>query len=481
MPATPNILIILTDGQQAETLSPEHPCQTPNLDALRERGVHFRNAHTTCPTCSPARASLMTGLLPHNHGVLEVEHGRDDDQCLLRIDRPHFAQRLSDNGYRTGYFGKWHIERSNRVDRFGWQESVVKGAEHLTGLGRGDHGPRSFELDDQLTGYLDGHPGYNRTLHWGVTDTPLDERYPGITARDAAAFLETVLNDTQPWCCCVSFSEPNEALIVGRETWNRYDPETLPLPANFFDCMSDRPNMYLREQAIGRHLPEEFWRKSRACYFGRITELDTLVGRLVEQIDTAGRMDDTVIVFLSDHGRYIGAHGFEAHNFGAFEEIYRIPLVIAGPGIAAGTTCDAPVSIADLCPTLCGLTESDIVDVPDSRSMRPLLENPDRRVPEFATGYAEYHGTRFPLMQRILWRDEWKFVFNGFDFDELYNLAQDRHEIHNLAGDAGYRGRVESMMADVWTWVRDTGDRAIYESHYYSMRFAAVGPNRAAT
>lgn len=477
MPDRPNILIILTDGMQAETLSADHVCQTPHLDALAARGVQFRNAHTICPTCSPARAGLMTGLLPHNHGVLEVEHGRDPDQCLLREDKPHFAQRLAANGYYTGYFGKWHIERSNEVERFGWTESIVKGAEHLSGLGRGEQGPRTYELDETLCGYLDGHPGYNRNLHWGVTDTPLDERYPGLTARDAEAFLRRRLPEDVPWCCCVSFSEPNEALIVGRETWESYDPAAIPLPANFFDDMTGRPNMYRREQDIGRHLPEEFWRNSRACYFGRISELDSLVGRMMAQLEQAGKLDETIVIFLADHGRYVGAHGFEAHNFGAFEEIYRIPLIIAGPGMAAGTLCDAPVSIADLCPTICELGGADVIDVPDSRSMLPLLHDPESIPSHFATGYAEYHGTRFPLMQRILWRDEWKFVFNGFDFDELYNLRDDPHEMRNLVHDADQRDRIESMMTDVWKWVRATGDRAILESHYYSMRFAAVGPN----
>jgi len=475
----PNILIILTDGMQAEALSPGHACRTPNIDGLISRGVQFRNAHTTCPTCSPARASLMTGLLPHNHGVLEVEHGRDADQCVLRTDRPHFAQRLSENGYRTGYFGKWHIERTNAVEQFGWREAIVKGAEHLTGLGRGDQGPKSYDLDETLTGYLDGHPGYNRTLHWGVTDTPLEERYPGLTAQDACRFLDSCLAESTPWSVCVSFSEPNEALVVGRETWEQYDPQAIPLPANFFDDMSRRPNMYRREQQIGRHLPEAFWRNARACYYGRITELDALVGGMMQQIAAAGKLDETVIVFLSDHGRYVGAHGFEAHNFGAFEEIYRIPLVIAGPGIAAGETCDAPVSIADLCPTMCKLTGSPVIDVSDSRSLTPLLSDPSQIPPEFSTGYAEYHGTRFPLMQRILWRGDWKYVFNGFDFDELYNLADDSHEMRNLAGDSVHRDVVESMTAGIWRWVRETGDRAIYESHYYSMRFAAVGPNAA--
>ncbi len=474
-----NILMIVADGMQAEAVDPGHACLTPTLDALAQRGIRFRNAHTTCPTCSPARASMLTGLLPHNHGVLEVEHGRDPDQCLLRTDRPHFAQRLVEAGYRTGYFGKWHVERTNKVSDFGWQESVVKGAEHLTGIGRGEAGPEKPQLDETLCGYVEGPTGYRRILHWGVTDTPIDQRYPGLSVQHAGQFLDRHLSGSSPWCCCVSFSEPNEALIVGRETWQQYDDRPIELPANFFDDLSDRPNMYQREQQIGRHVSEEQWRNARRAYFGRITEVDSQVQRLLTQIEDAGQLDNTIVIFLADHGRYVGAHGFDAHNFGPFEEIYRIPLIMAGAEIAGGEESDAYVSIADLAPTLCELGQAEPIDVADSQSFGAVLREPGVVPDSLSSGYAEYHGTRFPLMQRILWRDGWKFVFNGFDFDELYCLSDDPHEMRNRISDADQQSRVEAMMAEIWQRVGDTGDRAIHESHYFSMRFATVGPDAA--
>lgn len=473
----PNILLIIADGMQSDTVLPGHPCLTPNLEALASRGVRFRNAHTTCPTCSPARASLMTGQLPHTHGVLEVEHGRDGDQCVLRTQYPHFAQRLSEAGYRTGYFGKWHIERSQDVTRFGWQEGVVKGAAHVKNLGKGQAGPATFTLDESLTGHVEGPRGYKKVLHWGVTDTPLNERYPGLTIVDAEQFLNQRMSESDPWCCCVSFSEPNEALVAGREAFEKYDPATLPLPENFFDDLSDRPNLYQREQQIGRRLSEEHWRNARACYFARITEVDELVGRLFSQLEDAGQLDNTIVVFLADHGRYVGSHGFDAHNFGPFEEIYRVPLIMAGPGIAIGQECQAQVNLADVGNTMCSLGQAEPIQTPDSKCFKSLLPSPESAPEEFRTGYAEYHGTRFSLAQRILWQDDWKFVFNGFDFDELYHLADDPFEMTNLIDRPEHETRVESMMAEIWRRVRDTNDRAILESHYFSMRLACVGPD----
>ena len=110
----PNILFLMTDQMQGRVLDPGNPCRTPHFDRLAARGVRFPRAYTPNAVCSPARASLMTGLLPHSHGVLEVTHCVDDDQCNLRTEHPHWAQRLQAAGYRTGYF------QGNRLNGLTW-------------------------------------------------------------------------------------------------------------------------------------------------------------------------------------------------------------------------------------------------------------------------------------------------------------------------------------------------------------------------
>ena len=216
---------------------------------------------------------------------------------------------------------------------------------------------------------------------------------------------------------------------------------------------------------------------ARACYYSRITELDDQLGRLLDWLDDSGQADNTIVVVTSDHGRYVGAHGYDAHNFGAFEEIYRIPLVIAGPGVVRGMNCSARVQLGDLCPTLVDLAGGEAIEESDFRSLLPLLEDPGGHELDFQEAYGEYHGTRFSLCQRILWDEDWKFVFNGFDFDELYHLGEDPEERINLADDPAHRERVASMMVKLWKHARESGDRTLVETHYLSMRFAAVGPD----
>ena len=140
MATRPNILLFVPDGMQGRAQEPGGPVHTPNFDSVAQRGVQFTRAVTPLPTCSPARASIMTGLLPHNHGMTTVEHTVDPDQSLLRMDKPHWAQRLVEAGYRTGYFGKWHVEQTSRLEQFGWQvDGNSRGtlyAEALGGSGR---------------------------------------------------------------------------------------------------------------------------------------------------------------------------------------------------------------------------------------------------------------------------------------------------------------------------------------------------------
>ncbi len=472
----PNILLFITDGMQARTLLPGHDCKTPTIDALKARGVHITNAYTPLPTCSPARASLMTGLLPHNHGVLEVEHGVDADQCVLRTEHEHWAQRLQRAGYATAYFGKWHIERTGKLEQFGWQTHDIRGAkDHANASQKGLAVDDS--LDPETVQQYRGPEGYNDTLKYAVTDIPPEKRQIGLPASQACAWLETEAPDDKPWVCCVSHYEPNESLVVGREAYEQYDVPNLKLPETLHDDLSDRPNIYRRDQQIWKDVSDAEWRNILACYYGRITELDSQLGRVLDVLAAKGQLDNTVVIFTSDHGRYVGGHGLEAHNFGAFEEIYGIPMVVAGPGVAQGMVTDARVGFHDLCPTLLDLAGEAPFEGMDSKSFADLLRDPQAAKANHREGYAEYFGSRFRLTQRVYWADDWKFVFNGFDFDELYHLADDPLEVTNLIDRPEYADRVRQMMTGVWRRMHETGDTTLLNSHYHSMRFGVVGPN----
>jgi arylsulfatase A-like enzyme len=472
----PNILFFMADGLQGRALRSKD-VKTPNIDRVCARALSFDRAYTPTPTCSPARASLMTGLLAHNHGVLQVEHCVDNDQSVLRTDRRHWAQYLSDVGYRTGYFGKWHIERSFELQNFGWQ---VNGCDHsapFLELVKKLPGPEKDNLDESIQHWQTNEDGYRPILHYGVTDYSVSDRLMGIPAVLASSFLDQACKEEDPWCCFVSYPDPNEAMVCSRETIEQYDIDQIELPPNIQDGLEDRPAIYRRTQQLWSDFTEQQWREARACYYARITEVDSQLGLLLNQIEKAGEMENTIVIIISDHGKYVGGHGMEAHNFGAFEEIYNIPIIMCTPQMTESRKSSAKVGLHEIYPTLLDLLNIEYESVPDSKSFVELVENPNADEEAYRTGYGEYHGTRFPLMQRVLWDDNWKFIFNGFDYDELYDLANDPYEMKNLADKPQYQERIKTMMKKVWERIINTGDKALIESHYYSMRFACLGPD----
>lgn len=466
----PNVLLIIPDGVQAAVTEPESSCQTPHLDRLAEQGVRCRRAYTTNPTCSPARTSLMTGRLPHNHGVLQVEHATDPDQNLLRRNLPHWAQALREVGYQTGYFGKWHIEPEEDLSFFGWEKNGADAEAAFRNIGTGDESVESLLEGAPFLRFESEPPGYNSVLHYGVTPVPGAQRAFARTTTAALEFLEQAAKKASPWLCCVSYSEPNVPLIAGKAAYDLHR-STVTLPDNRKDSLEDKPALYRRARQVYHSLEEEGWKDCQAVYQGLVHELDEQFGRLLEKVD----LDNTVVILLSDHGRYVGGHGMDHHNFGAFEEIYRIPLIVAGPGVAKGKEYWEPVSILDLFPTFLEWAGKSAFGTGDGISLCSLLKNPDREYGRSA--YAENFGTRFTLTQRIYWEDTWKYVFNGFDFDELYDLKNDPGEMTNLARLPEYKERGQEMMKKIWGKVYESDDRALLGTHYQPMRIGVVGPH----
>lgn len=469
----PNILVLMVDQMQARVLDQGHPCRTPNLDGLAERGVRFTRAYTPNPVCSPARASLMTGLLPHNHGVLWVTNSVDPDQGRLRTDKLHWAQRLAAHGYRTGYFGKWHVEHDECPGAFGWQ---TDGSDHSALM----RDWTAEAVDGPSYTHARNHPdipGYESPLHYAVTEAEPESRHMGMVTSLANDWLDNQLRSDSPWCCFVSVTEPHDPFVAGEQAYKQYDVDALELPPNGDDDLHDRPALYRKAARQWRELGVRERKEAMACYYASITEIDGLFGKILERVERAGQRDNTIVVVVSDHGELLGAHGMFCKNIMASEEIYNIPLTIAGPGVARGRTSSARVGLHDVGSTLLELTGSGTLDDIDGQSFAAVLEDPGSHDDDHVDGYAEYHGGRYLLTQRVLWDHSWKYVFNGFDEDELYDLESDPYELVNLAGCPEHRIRLATMIQKFWDVVRDSGDTSLLNTHYPQLRLATRGPH----
>ncbi len=462
----PNLLFLMTDGQRADTVEPSTLCQLPHLEGLAARGTQFTRCYSSNPICSPTRASLMTGLLPHSHGMVDCTHTVEPYRAKLKADLPFWSQALQAAGYRTGYFGKWHIERSQRLENFGFDTYEVESYHQLQGL---------VERNDQMAVRgLVRQKGYRDFLLYGVVDGPVEVVPEYQLYSDGIQFLqEAARHPDRPWALFISSEAPHDPWLVPQAYHDRYDPAGIPRPPSFDDDLSDRPGIYRRLQKVWREMNWSQFSQATACYYAYCSLVDDQIGRILTALTEMGQEENTIVVFTADHGDYMGDHRLVLKGVAPFEGAYRVPLIMSGPGVPTDQKVKEIVSLIDLAPTLVELTTGG--EFPCyGRSLLPLLES---ERPEWRSeAFAEFHGQRFFYTQRVLWRDNYKYVFNGFDEDELYNLAADPYEMSNLVHDHTFQPVLESMAGRMWEIIRETDDFNMYQAQYGMFRFAPVGP-----
>jgi arylsulfatase A-like enzyme len=459
MSERPNVLFLLTDQERYDLTAPGSAVETPNLDRLSEEGMRFSRAYTPISICSSARASLLTGHYPHNHGMLNNSHEADAIQPNLP-DHPTFGELLSKAGYTNAYVGKWHVGRDQGPEDFGFEYRGGADRHHDPDLA-GDFETHREELgvdvsEDDLEDRI--YTGGERpTLVCATDPVPVEATRPYYIAERTIERLQEGFEE--PFLLRADIYGPHHPYVVPEPYASMYDPAEIELPESYAETFEGKPavhEQYLRYRGADA-LDRETWAEAIAKYWGFTTLIDDQVGRILDVLEEEG-LGDAMVVHASDHGDFTGAH--RQFNKGPlmYEDTYRIPLQVRWPGVVeAGSECEAFVSLHDLMPTFLDLADAEIPDV-DGRSIRPLLEGelPDDWPDDH---FAEYHGDEFGLYsQRMLRADGYKYVHNGPDRNELYDLDADPHELNNLIDHPGYdevRSNLESRLLER---MRETDD-----------------------
>ena len=488
MPTTqpPNLLFLIADQQRADTLAPGSLCQTPNLQRLAARGTRFESCYAPNPICAPVRASLFTGLYPHNHGMVDNPHTVESYRADLKPGLPFWPRDLQQAGYQSAYFGKWHVDRSLRLENFGFAEyDTEEGAYQGYRLYR-----RQMGLPDKAPPPLDtitvDHKGYKPFVLSGITPEPPEAMLEHYVYSRGIQFIEeqAARQSQQPWALVLSTLAPHDPYIVPRQYYERYDPRLIPQPASFHDDLAGCPVIYRRIQQVWDSLEWEHYARAIASYYAFCSLVDDQVGRVLAALEQTGQAENTLIVYVSDHGDYMGAHRLMLKGIPAYDQAYRVPLLMAGPGIPQGKTITQRLNHLDLAASmlpLLGVAQTTPQGSSDyaveGRSILPLLgDDPQEQVDWSSQLFAECHGQRFAYTQRILWWQDYKYVFNGFDQDEFYDLAKDPDEMHNRAQDPNVRPVMEEMAARMWEVMHRTGDSNMTDAEYGMFRFMPVGP-----
>ncbi len=456
----PNIVFLMSDHTNAQAVAPDSQCLTPNLDALAQDGLRFRRCTTTNAICSPARASLMTSTYASTHGMWDCTHTQRQEWVNVSDRLTYWSQRLADAGYLNAYFGKWHVEQTKKLENFGWQEYDI-------GIGSARGEPTQ---GSELVVEKDGYRPY---LMAGFSDDA-PEHHPAY--EQGIDFIRAAAGGDRPFCCFISAAEPHDPYVPPRRFMEMYDVEGIRPSPTLHEEGTDKPEVVARMRRVWQDLTEADWRRISAAYWAVITFLDSEVGRVLDTLRQCGMYDETIVVVTADHGDMLGGHGLATKGVGtAYEEVYNIPLILRVPGAAAGEDDTHRVSLVDIGPTVMDLLDLEPPEPCHGRSMLPILRG-DSRPEEWQDAYGEFFGQRFVYTQRIVWHGDWKYIFSPGGVDELYNLADDPHEEHNVASDPAHRDRLESMCRRMWRKMREIGDGSLFNTHYATLRTASVGP-----
>jgi arylsulfatase A-like enzyme len=469
--AKPNIMIIMTDQQRADMSRAQgFGLDTmPYLDSLQSSGVWFRSAYTSTPICIPARVSMFTGRYAKAHGIIAnwpnpaPRFGRD----LISV--------LRDQGYELALFGKNHSHVDPAVF------DVKRLYDHTAGAARHERASADVAFDNWMT----------ELGHWVssiATPFPVEEQYPFRIVSDTINWLDQKKHG--PWFAWVSIPEPHSPCQAPLPYFDLFPLDQIPAPSAGREVLGHKNFQWCYQyEAIKHYHPEcdGVWRRYRANYCGMLRLIDDQMERLVSKLTASHMLDDTIVLYLSDHGEFCGEYGLYRKGLALPECCVRIPMFWFG-GLVHPCLDYHPafVSITDVFPTVCEAVGAEIPEGVQGRSLLPLLTGQRYNEREFSSAYIEhgvggrslqendhlefgdpadtvfingiartnFDGTRVAMsgFRRAVVKGKWKLVYD-LDYPlEMYNLELDPHELKNVAQDPSFERLRRELLDELLYW-----------------------------
>jgi choline-sulfatase len=357
MSQKPNILIILSDQHTAHVSGPYgHPIvQTPNLDALAAGGTVFENNYCNSPICVPSRMSFMTGQHLRNNGIW-------DNGVPLPSDRITWAHQLKAAGYDVALSGKMHFRGLDQLHGFRAQLAYDINALNLPKIRLWDEG---LEQRAEPSTSIKAEAGRSKEI----------DADDAVTAA-ALDYLRDPARQDQPWALVTGYVAPHPPFVVPQKYLDMYPPDEMDLPTIPEGHLDELHPAYQRQMAWRGWQPggisDENIRRARAVYYALTTYLDDQIGMLLAALDESGQRENTIIIYLSDHGEMLGEHGlWYKCNF--YEQSAHVPLIVNGIG-QAGQRVPAVTSNVDVTATLLDLAGVESISPVDGDSLLPLVQ-----------------------------------------------------------------------------------------------------------
>lgn len=490
----PNVLFIMTDQQRWDAMqcAGNLEIKTPNMDRIAREGVQFMNAYSACPVSVPARTSILTGRNIINTKVLTNNEVESDSIPQI----PTFDQILADNGYHTEYYGKWHapyqfaskyknVVKTTNKDKHAKnvQSNVDAFREYLTKF----YGEARKPLEGELTDFMSLRPykaldvdgrfgqvqnfepngkpsksnGDSQANNIGIFNSDPNASLTAFEGHEALEALKATSAD-EPFSLTCSFGPPHPPFIIPKEYADRYNADQLSVSQSITDDLANAPYSHSSQAADARFKNPKMAKQLKWIYYAMVTQVDDWVGKLLDELDRKGITNNTLVVFVSDHGEMLGDHGLVSKNK-MYEGSAHIPMLMRYPKvIPAGKKVEIPVSHHDIFATILDYTRMKIPQN-DGRSLRKLIDGKKDSV-DYAVSVWGAINNGGPFMIR---KGDWKMIVylqmnekKNKNVNALYNLKTDPLELTNLIGanpdKSKYEKTSEELRQTLKTWMIKT-------------------------
>jgi len=391
-----------------------------------------------------------------------------------------WGEDLAEGGYRMKWSGKWHVSIDETPADRGWEELFVSGHKP------NEHGPtwdhfREIAARGEPAERGEGEilrPGYGTYRMYGSTGETTNAHDDRVVELAVEAIGELGSSD-DPWAVFAGAIGPHDPYNVPDRYLDMYDLDDIALPASYADALDDKPRVYRRMRNMRwDQLSEREIREGIRHFRAYCTYLDEVFGKLLTALDATGQADNTLVLYCSDHGDYCGEHGLFAKGIPCFRGAYHVPAVIRWPAgvVNPNRRSDAFVSLADFAPTFAELAGKTPDPALTGRSLAPILR--DETPPDWRDEiHTQCDGVEMYYTQRSVRTRSHKYVFNGFDDDELYDLAADPDEMTNLAADPAMASVKRDLVSRMWRFAHREDDTAT--NSYITVGLAPQGPAEA--
>ena len=421
-----NILIIYSDDHSYRALGAAGNTDvlTPNLDKLAKSGLMFTQAHVMGghqgAVCIPSRAMLLTGRYVNR---------LPGDGSTIPDSIVSLPEVLRTQGYNTYHTGKWHSDKASHSRMFSTGGDIFFGGMHFPKFGGQEH----------PTVYLYDSTGVYDEKRKRTSDTYSTTLY----ADHAIQFLSSTTAKAKPFFCYVAFTSPHDPRTPPDKFSRMYDPEKIPLPANFLiKHPFDNGDLNVRdEQLLPVPRDPDAIKKDIALYYGMVSEMDAQVGRILETLEKSGLKENTLIIFAGDNGLAVGQHGLLGKQ-NLYEHSIRVPMILSGPGVPMNKKTDGFTYLSDITPTIIDYLQLPRPSSVEGRSLLPVIQDPSKKVR--SSIYNVYgHWSR-----SIKSEDGFKLIVynvDGIATTQLFNLKIDPWEIKDLSKDQAYSEKIMQM------------------------------------